>query len=137
MSSIIIDASITLAWCFPDEQTPRALGVLEQLKSGAQALVPHFWSLEILNSMLVAERQRRITSDQTRLFLELLDGLRPDVDYVSSGKINGPIQKLCRDYKLTPYDAVYVELAQRTKCALATLDEKQETAALALHIVCL
>ena len=43
MTSIVIDASVTLSWCFPDEQTPMSLKVLDRLKSGEQALVPAFW----------------------------------------------------------------------------------------------
>ena len=47
------------------------------------------------------------------------------------------VQLLCRDHGLTPYDALYVELAQRTKSPLATLDQSQKDAASALHIECL
>ena len=42
MTGIVIDASVTLSWCFPDEQTPMSLNVLDRLKSGEQALVPAF-----------------------------------------------------------------------------------------------
>lgn len=51
MSSIVVDASVTLSWCFPDEQTPSAIAVLDLLKAGDQALVPAFWCSEILNSL--------------------------------------------------------------------------------------
>lgn len=44
---------------------------------------------------------------------------------------------ICRDHGLTPYDALYVELAQRTGYPLATLDQSQKDAARALHIECL
>jgi hypothetical protein len=56
LSRIVVDASITLTWCFPDEQTPLSLRVLERLQAGEQALVPSFWSLEMLNSPLIGER---------------------------------------------------------------------------------
>jgi hypothetical protein len=45
----------------PDEQAPAALKVLERLRSGDEALLPYFWSLEILNSLLVAEKRGRIS----------------------------------------------------------------------------
>lgn len=32
----------SLSWCFPDEQTPLSLNVLERLKAREQALVPSF-----------------------------------------------------------------------------------------------
>ena len=68
MSWIVLDASVTLSWCFPDEQTPAAMGVLDLLKAGDQALVPAFWCSEVLNSLLVGERKGRISADQTRAF---------------------------------------------------------------------
>lgn len=57
MSGIVVDASVTLSWCFPDEQTPLSLLVLDRLKAGEDALVPAFWSVEVLNSLLVGERK--------------------------------------------------------------------------------
>jgi predicted nucleic acid-binding protein len=44
---------------------------------------------------------------------------------------------VCRQYGLTPYDALYIELAQRTHWPLATLDQSQLAAAHALNIACL
>lgn len=137
MSRIVVDASVTLSWCFPDEQTPLSLRVLQRLKSGEQALVPSFWPLEVLNSLLVGERRGRISPEQTRAFLADLETLNPIFDYASLEQVNGPIQRLCRVYGLTPYDALYVELASRTKCPLATQDEAQSKAANALNVECL
>jgi len=137
LSSVVVDASVTLAWCFADEQTPMALKVLERLKAGDQALVPSFWSIEVLNSLLVGEKRGRISPEQTRAFLGDLEALTPSFDYASAEHVNGPIQKLCRDHGLTPYDALYVELAMRAKCPLATQDQAQKRAANALNIECL
>ena len=55
-----------LSWCFPDEQTPVALKVLDRLNAGDQALVPAFWAVEVLNSLLIGEKRRRISPEQTR-----------------------------------------------------------------------
>ena len=137
MSAIVVDASVTLAWCFADEQTPSALKVLERLNSGDQALVPAFWSVEVLNSLLVGEKRGRISADQTQAFLADLVAMNPTFDHASAEQVYGPVQKLCRDYGLTPYDALYIELALRMKCALATQDHAQKTVALALNIECL
>jgi hypothetical protein len=52
VNEIVVDASITLSWCFPDEQTPLSLAVLDRLKAGDSAIVPAFWSVEVLNSLL-------------------------------------------------------------------------------------
>lgn len=70
MKEIVGDASVTLSWCFPDEQAPVSLEVLDRLKGGEAAVVPAFWSLEILNSLLIGERRGRISAEQTETFLE-------------------------------------------------------------------
>jgi predicted nucleic acid-binding protein len=136
LSAIVVDASVTLAWCFADELTPLALKVLERLKAGDEALVPSFWSVEVLNSLLVGEKRGRISPEQTRAFLSDLEALTPRFDYASVEQVNGPVQRLCRDHGLTPYDALYVELAMRMKCPLATQDQAQKTVAKALNIEC-
>lgn len=137
MNEIVVDASITLSWCFPDEQTPLSLAVLDRLKAGDAAIVPAFWSVEILNSLLVGERRGRITAEQTQTFLRSLQALRPTLDNATLDRVTGPVQKLCRDHGLAPYDALYVDLAMRKKCPLATLDQPQRNAAMALGIQCL
>jgi predicted nucleic acid-binding protein len=137
VSWIVVDASVTLSWCFPDEQTPAAVGVLDLLKAGDQALVPAFWCSEVLNSLLVGERKGRISADQTRAFLEDLRALRPTLDDVSLVRVIHEIQALCRQHGLACYDALYVELAMRSGSPLATLDKNQRDAALAVGVICL
>ena len=137
MNGIIVDASVTLSWCFPDEQTSVSLRVLDRLKAGESALVPAFWSLEVLNSLLVSERRGGISPQQTEAFLRDVGALRPILDHTSLPQVVGPVQALCRDHRLSPYDALYVELAMRLRCPLATLDQSQRDAAKVLGIECL
>lgn len=137
MTGIVIDASVTLSWCFPDEQTQMSVTVLDRLKAGECALVPAFWALEVLNALLVGERRERITAEQTGMFLDTLRILNPILDYASLEQVDGPVQIICRDHRLTAYDALYVELAMRSGCPLATLDQPQRQAAQSLGIRCL
>ena len=137
MSGIVVDASVTLSWCFPDELTAMSMLVLDRLQAGDHAIVPAFWSVEVLNTLLVGERRGRITTEQTATFLDNLQSLNPALDYASIEQIAGAVQIICRTCKLTPYDALYVELAQRTGFPLATLDGAQRKAAEALGIQCL
>ena len=137
MNAIVIDASVTLAWCFPDEQTPVALRVLDRLQGGARAYVPAFWSLEVLNTLLLGERKGRITAEQTNEFFNELRVLNPFLDYLPLELVAGPVQTICREHRLTPYDVLYVELALRMGCPLATLDQPQRDAAKAFGVRCL
>ena len=137
MTGIVVDASVTLSWCFPDEQTDSSMSVLDRLQSGEKALVPAFWAVEVLNTLLVGERRGRITAEQTVMFLDTLKILKPALDYATLEQVAGPVQIICRDHRLTPYDALYIELAQRSGCPLATLDQPQKDAAGALGVRCL
>ena len=134
MNAIVVDASVTLSWCFPDEQTSLSVRILDRLKAGETAHVPAFWSLEVLNSLLVGERKGRISPEQTQVFLRDLTVLCPTFDHVTLEEVTGTVQRLCRDHRLTPYDALYIELAMRMRCPLATLDRLQLNAASALGI---
>jgi predicted nucleic acid-binding protein len=137
VNGIVVDASLTLSWCFPDEQTPLSLMVLDRLMAGEPALVPAFWSVEVLNALLLGERKGRITPEHTRAFLGDLLSLRPTLDHASLAQVFGPVQMLCRERRLTPYDALYVELAMRVQRPLATLDQPQRDAAVAMGVECL
>jgi predicted nucleic acid-binding protein len=137
LNRIVVDASVTLSWCFPDEQTDSSMGVLDRLQSGEQALVPAFWTLEVLNTLLVGERKGRITAEQTGAFLGALKILNPALDHATLEQVAGPVQIICRDHRVTPYNALYVELALRSGCPLATLDQPQRDAASSLGVHCL
>ncbi|MFN3309206.1 MAG: type II toxin-antitoxin system VapC family toxin, partial [Anaerolineales bacterium] len=56
----VLDASITLAWCFDDETNAWALKVLDLLEEG-EAVVPALWTLEVGNALIGAERRGRLT----------------------------------------------------------------------------
>ena len=117
MSGIVVDASITLSWCFPDEQTKLSTQVLDRLKAGEVAIVPAFWAVEVLNTLLVGEKRGRISPAQTQSFLADLRALGPTLDYASVD--------------------LYIELAMRMGYPLATLDQPQRDAARALGVECL
>jgi predicted nucleic acid-binding protein len=100
-------------------------------------LVPAFWSVEVLNTLLIGERRGRIAPEQTQAFLGELRKLGPALDCASMEEVLGSVQNISRDHRLSPYDALYVELALRKRCPLATLDQPQKIAARALGVECL
>ena len=56
--SFVLDCSVALAWCFPDEKAAAPQAVLDSL-TDARAIVPSLWHLEVGNSLLVGERRGR------------------------------------------------------------------------------
>ena len=52
-------------------------------------------------------------------------------DHATALTVFDTTQALCRRHNLTPYDAAYLEIAMRERCALATVDNDLRWAALA------
>jgi predicted nucleic acid-binding protein len=127
-AALIIDCSITMAWCFADEATEAAARVLDRLETEA-ALVPALWFLEVTNVLASAERRQRITAAQSTEFLMLLSAMEIDVDHEAASRALSQILPLCRSEGLTSYDATYLELALRRRLPLATLDAELRSAA--------
>jgi predicted nucleic acid-binding protein len=126
LSTIVIDTSIAMAWCFEDEASKETDAVLELLKQD-DAVVPSLWQLEVTNVVLVAERRGRITEAQATRFLDLLRRLPIRVDDSPTDMTS--VLAAGRRHGLSPYDAAYLVLAERRALSLATLDRGLAAAA--------
>ncbi len=122
----VVDASVTMAWCFEDEATEATDAVLDRLRS-ERALVPAIWPLEVANVLLVAQRSGRVSEAQIGRFVRLLAQLPVDVD--ETGPDIASLVALGRTHALSSYDASYLLLAERAGLPLATLDEPLTRAA--------
>jgi predicted nucleic acid-binding protein len=130
---LVIDSSISIAWCFPDEQDDYSQTVLNALAS-ERAFVPDLWHLEVRNALLVGERRKRSTQANTVTWLGFLSSLPIAVDDETKAHAFGNTLSLARDHNLTAYDAAYLELAMRRGLPLATLDDKLKDAAQAVGV---
>ena len=126
---IVLDASVTVAWCFEDENTPFTEGVLDLLSAGTEVLTPAIWPFEVANALLVAERRKRITVAQVTALLRRIAGLPISVEPIEARYAFEQILSVARQQNLTEYDAAYLELALRAGLPLATLDDKLKQAA--------
>jgi predicted nucleic acid-binding protein len=123
--SLVIDASVTAAWAFGDEDHPRAVAALEAL-AGEDGLVPALWWFEVRNVLIVGERRGRIAPGDSERFLRTLGRLPIRVD---ASPEDASVLALARAHRLSVYDAAYLELAVREWAPLFTLDAALETAA--------
>lgn len=129
----VIDSSIALAWCFPDEQNEYADLILGSLPSKT-AIVPMLWHLEIANVLLVGERRKRCIQADITKWLDLLRALPIVTDAETMDRSWRETIELGRTYNLSAYDASYLELASRHDIPIATLDAKLKAAAVALGV---
>lgn len=130
---LVLDSSVTMSWCFPDEHDTYAQDVLKALP-GTAAAVPTLWPLEVANILLVGERRGRISQADTATFVSLLEGLPIRIDDETSEHAMKASLNLARAQNLSVYDATYLELALHRGLPIATLDAKLRTAAAALGV---
>ncbi len=126
--NFVLDASVTLAWCFADEGGDYALGVLHRLRSSEAIAAPH-WGLELANALLVAERRGRLEPSDVPRLTKFLLALPIAVDPVARRRPLDSIHRLGRSHGLSAYDAAYLELAVRYGIPIATLDTDLRAAA--------
>ena len=74
----------------------------------------------------MGERGGRLTEGDTAIFLRSIGRLAVTVDRVPD---ETAVLTLARRYRLTVYDAAYLEVAMRLALPLATLDEELATVA--------
>ena len=129
----VLDSSVTMSWCFPDENDPYAQDVLRALPSSGAA-VPSLWPLEVGNILLVGERRGRISQADTAVFIGLLEGLPIRIDEETSEHAMKASLSLARAQNLSLYDATYLELALRRGLPMATLDARLKLAASTLGV---
>lgn len=132
-ASFIVDCSLAMTWLFKDEATAHTNKLLRRLETET-ALVPALWHLEVTNVLAIAERQDRLTPDESDEFISELSKLDIETDHEADTRAFDHLLPLCRRHHLTSYDATYLDLALRRKLSLATLDEPLRKAAKKLGV---
>lgn len=117
----ILDASIALAWHFEDESSALADAIAERCLD-ERVIVPRHWHAEVTNGLLSGERRKRTAPDRVAFFLKRLALIDLVEDDMGGEEVFERILPLARAHKLTVYDALYLELAERQGVPLATLD---------------
>ncbi len=122
--SFVLDNSVTMRWFFGDgkhQEVVYAGKVLDALKNSS-AVVPVTWGLEVANVLARAEAQSIVTEARSAAFLKMLEDIDVEVDAATFSHALSDTLQLARRYKLSAYDASYLELALRLGVPLATLD---------------
>jgi len=122
VNAFVLDASLTMTWCFDSETTVYSEGILTRMEQGEEALVPTLWRLEVVNALLKAQRRGRVIKEKATEFLAALREFAIEFDGQAPARANTDIFELGARYQLSSYDAAYLELALRRNLPLATLD---------------
>jgi predicted nucleic acid-binding protein len=130
---IVVDASVTLAWCFADEVSSAADAALDRLADEG-AVVPAIWPFEVANGLRTAQRRGRLDLSDVARLRSLLLALPIEVEGIDLATALGEVSEVAGSLDLTAYDAAYLALAARRAVPLATADERLRSAAIAAGV---
>ena len=131
--NFVLDASVAMCWLFLDGKPAerayalKVLAAMKQAETGA--LVPVTWGLEVSNVIAKAEAKGLVREVQSEAFLEMLEAMDIGGDRATFSRALADTLQIARRYRLSAYDASYLELAMREGLPLATLDEDLQKAA--------
>jgi predicted nucleic acid-binding protein len=125
MTAFVLDNSVAMRWLLASNKASDqryAESVLKSLAS-AEAIVPNLWHLEAANVFLRATSRKEIEIATVERFTVQLENLPIAVDTLTANQAFGHTMSLAKAYRLSSYDAAYLELALREGLPLATLDK--------------
>lgn len=131
MTGFVLDNSVAMRWLLESPKAPDQKYAEKVLKSLSEqdAVVPNLWHLEACNVIIGAEKRGEITVGESEKFITQLENLPIHVDTMSANQAFSRTINLARTYKLSSYDACYLELAVREGLPIATLDKALRKAA--------
>ena len=125
----MLDNSIAMRWCFESGAHPYADSVLNRLATGDTAVVPILWFYEASAVLARAQNTGMLAASKAADFITGLKSLNIVADDAGVERVLTDVHRLALSYRLTSYDAAYLELAIRLNLPLATLDDELTRAA--------
>lgn len=125
MTAFVLDNSVAMRWLLASNKGSDQRYAESVLKSftQAEAIVPNLWHLEAANVLLGALNRKDLEISDLERFTVQLENLPVSVDTLTASQVFGHTVSLARAYRLSSYDAAYLELALRKGLPLATLDK--------------
>ena len=125
----VYDSSFVGALIIPDEKNSRVEKIHATIGNDEDILASQLFWYEISNIFNNLIRRKRYTYDDVIQFYIPLTAIRLTIDSESGIAYSQKLLRLCNDYNLSSYDAAYLELAERKKAALCTMDDDLRAAA--------
>lgn len=126
MKSFVLDNSVAICWFLKSQSTPYTEMALRRVANGAKLTVPSLWISEFINVISKAVQMRALDSDSAEAILKHAKAL-PILS--KSAPELADLFTLTERYRLSAYDATYLELAMRLQLPLATTDTQLTKAA--------
>ncbi|MBZ0273713.1 type II toxin-antitoxin system VapC family toxin [bacterium] len=132
-ASFVLDNSVAIAWFFEEQTFAYANKVMQRLRNES-AIVPPVWPLEFSNTLLSAERRKRLSrADSMRIAWDVRS-LNIEIAPMFPHDVFGDVATIARERGLSVYDASYLHLSMQLSLPIATLDKQLRRAAAAMDV---
>lgn len=116
--TVVVDASVILAFLLPDEDSP--LGHRLFSDPELSLVAPTLARVEVVNGLVSAFRRGRLTDSSAQKALVILGRL--EIEYLEGFPTDERLFQFSLEKKVAAYDAVYLSLALKVRAPLATVD---------------
>ncbi|MBI2611441.1 type II toxin-antitoxin system VapC family toxin [Candidatus Gottesmanbacteria bacterium] len=121
MEKVVIDASVAVKWFIEEENSSVAQNLLQKHREQKiKILAPDILVLEVLNGLYYSAHFRR---EDLHIIARRLFSF--EIEYISLyEKLTSDAIKIVANYGITPYDSLFIALAEKENCPLITADTK-------------
>ncbi len=117
----VLDSSAALPWVLPEKDSAKAIRLRDEARHSVhQVLAPDIFPAEVFNSLLKAERTKRInTGDAKTLYASIgadIPALHPYLPLMPRAG------EIVSRYRIALYDCLHIALAERESCEIITAD---------------
>ena len=119
----VLDSSVALKWVLPEADSGRAIRLRDEYAQGVhELLAPDIFASEIANGLASAERQQRIRTGESAIFLNDILSAAPALHRSAPLLIRA--MEVAISTKRAVYDCIYLALAEAEACELLTADDQ-------------
>ena len=130
LMQIVVDNSVFMAHIFDDELSEYADKAM-RLAASEGLIQPTIWWYEFRNVLLMGLRSNRINRQMFDSVLDRVSYMRVNLDF---NHVADTTISYAQEFKLSFYDAPYLEVAYRRRIPLATLDKQLKSACQSLGV---
>lgn len=121
MEKVVIDASVAVKWFIEEENSSIAQNLLQKHREQKIKLVaPDILVLEVLNGLYYSAHFRK---EDLLIIAQRLFSF--EIEYIALyEKLASDAVKIVTTSGITPYDSLFIALAEKENCPLITADKK-------------
>ena len=119
----VLDSSVALKWVLSEAGSARAIRLRDEYKNGIhELLAPDIFTSEIANALASAERQGRIKTGESAIFLHDILRAAPALHPTPPLLLRAMAVAIATRHAV--YDCIYLALAEAQGCKLVTADDQ-------------